>query len=292
MGEMDLERLAALVAVVSEGTFDAAARRLNITPSAVSQRIRALEDQVGRVLVTRTKPVRPTPSGTVLVRAARQIQAISDDALRELGTEGAGATVTVPLAVNADSLATWFLPALAPLRDITFDLQREDQDRTAQLLREGLVWAAVTAAAEPVPGCSVERLGTMRYRPMAAPAFAERHFGDRPTPAGLARAPVVVYDRDDRLQERYVQRHGRRRLHGARHYVPSSEAFVRAVGLGLGWGMVPDLQAGAATHDLVDLDPDGEGLGVTLYWAQPLRPAATLARVAAAVRAAAADTLR
>src|ERR1700742_2333058 len=132
MGAIDQGQLEALLAVVTEGTFDAAAHALHVTPSAVSQRIKALETRVGRVLVARTKPVGPTPSGAVLLRAARQMQALAADAVAELG-DGAGAPLAIPLAVNADSLATWLMPALAQAgSELTFDIPRADQTRTAQ----------------------------------------------------------------------------------------------------------------------------------------------------------------
>ncbi|MBK1787048.1 LysR family transcriptional regulator ArgP [Prauserella cavernicola] len=294
MMDLDPAQLRALAAAVSEGTFDAAARTLHVTPSAVSQRVKALETSVGRVLLTRTKPVRPTPSGETLLRLARQIQAVTDDVARELGDdEPAAGPRVVPLAVNADSLSTWFLPALASLGgSLVFDLHRSDQDRTADLLRQGSVMAAVTASEEPVPGCSLEKLGRMRYRPMASPAFAERWFAGGATAAELAHAPVVVFDRDDRLQEAYLRRRSRRGLQPPRHFVPGSTDFFEAVRLGLGWGMLPDLQTEHAVEgEFVDLDPRGH-LDVALYWQQWKLRSASLDAVTAAVRDAAATALR
>jgi LysR family transcriptional regulator, chromosome initiation inhibitor len=296
---IDQRQLEALSAAVAEGTFDAAARTLHVTPSAVSQRIKALETRVGRVLVTRSKPVAPTPSGAVLLRAARQMQAIAVDALGELGEsggdeDGAGAPLTIPLAVNADSLATWFVPALAPAGPgVTFDVRRADQTRTAELLRDGTVMAAVTASAEPVSGCTVRRLGRMRYRPRASSAFVERWFSAGVTAQTLAAAPVVLFDREDPLQDRYLRRRARRRLSPPRCYVPGSGAFVQAVRQGLGWGMVPDLQAAPSTGEapLVEFDA-GAVMDVPLYWQQWRRTSAALERVSAAVCAHAAAVLR
>jgi LysR family transcriptional regulator (chromosome initiation inhibitor) len=295
MMNLDLAQLEALAAAVSEGTFDAAARKLHVTPSAVSQRVKALETTVGRVLLTRAKPVRPTPSGELLLRLARQIQTVTQDVAREIGGGDQSVDpVVIPLAVNADSLATWLLPALATVGPpVTFDLHRDDQERTADLLRQGSVMAAVTASAEPVPGCTVERLGRMRYRPTASPAFATRWFPDGVTTSELSCAPVVVFDREDRLQDRYLRRRTRRRLDPPRHYVPGSGAFVEAVRLGLGWGMLPDLQIAplAAGGELLDLDPGGS-VDVGLYWQQWRLRSAALELVADAVRTAAATELR
>ncbi len=292
---IDQGQLEALLAAVTEGTFDAAARTLHVTPSAVSQRIKALETRVGRVLVTRSKPVAATPSGAVLLRAARQMQAIMTDALTELGDDTAGAPLTVPLAVNADSLATWFVEALAAAGPgLTFDLRRADETRTAELLRDGTVMAAVTASAQAVSGCTVRRLGQMRYRPRASASFVARWFADGVTAQALSAAPVILFDREDPLQDRYLRRRSRRRLSPPRCYVPGSGAFVQAVRRGLGWGMVPDLQAStddAGAAPLVEFDPRAV-IDVPLYWQQWQRSSPSLQRVNAAVRAHAAVVLR
>jgi LysR family transcriptional regulator (chromosome initiation inhibitor) len=291
---IDQGHLEALLAAVTEGTFDAAAHTLHVTPSAVSQRIKALETRVGRVLVTRSKPVVPTSSGAVLLRAARQMQAITLDVLAELGDGTSGEPVTVPLAVNADSLATWFVQALAGAGSgLTFDVRRADQTRTAELLRDGTVMAAVTASAQAVSGCTVHRLGQMRYRPRASARFVAHWFGDRVTAQALSAAPVVLFDREDPLQDQYLRRRSRRRLAPPRCYVPGSGAFVEAVRCGLGWGMVPDLQAEPAHGEeaLVEFDPRG-GIDVPLYWQQWRRSSAALERVSQVVCAHAAAALR
>src|SRR4051794_39906148 len=185
--DLDPAQLRALDATVREGTLEAAARALHVTPSAISQRLRALEMAAGRVLLVRTKPVQVTESGQVVLRLARQVALLHADIARELGSdEATGRPPSLPVAVNADSMATWVLPALAPLAgDYTFDLHRADQEHTSPLLRTGAVMAAVTTDADPVPGCSSTRLGGMRYRPMAAPALAERWFPDGATPEAL-----------------------------------------------------------------------------------------------------------
>jgi len=291
---IDQGQLEALLAVVAEGTFDAAARTLDVTPSAISQRIRALETRVGRVLLRRSKPVAVTPAGAGLLRAARQIRAITDEALNELGDQGSAGATSVSLAVNADSLATWFVEALAQAGPgLVFDLRRADQTRTAELLRDGTVMAAVTASAQPVPGCTVRRLGEMRYRPRASAAFAGRWFGSGVTPQALSLAPIVVFDREDPLQDQYMRRRARRRISPPRCYVPGSTAFVEAVRRGLGWGMVPDLQAEPMAGDapLEEFDAPA-AIDVPLFWQQWRRSSPALERVGSAVRAQARSALR
>ncbi|MGQ5634618.1 MULTISPECIES: LysR family transcriptional regulator ArgP [unclassified Streptomyces] len=292
MPDLPLDQIRTLLAVVDEGTFDAAAAALHVTPSAVSQRVKALEQRTGRVLLQRTKPVRPTDSGAVLVRYARQLARLERDAWGELGLSGAGEPTRVSVAVNADSLATWFLPALTRAPGLCFELHREDEDHTAALLREGLVMAAVTTAAEPVPGCTVRPLGRMRYLPVAAPEFTAAHLDGRSLPDALPEAPVVVFDRKDDFQDAFVRRLGRGAAGALRHLVPTSEGFLDAVAAGLGWGMVPEVQAEPllAGGRLVLLAR--EWMDATLYWQQWRLDSPALAALAEAVTATAASALR
>ncbi len=290
------ELLETLAAVVKDGTFDAAARTLHLTPSAVSQRIKALEQRVGRVLVVRTKPVRATDAGEALLRLGQQLSLLQDEALRLLGTDpDDGHPTTLPIAVNADSLATWILAPLARVaarEPVVFDLVRDDQDHTAGLLAAGTVMAAVTSAATPVPGCTSTALGRMRFRAYATPAFAARWFPDGLTAAALDRAPRIEFDRKDTLQARFSRRVARRTVDPPRHYVPASADFAVATQLGLGWAMLPaehstgPVQAG----ELVDLAP-GRHLDVPLHWQQWNLRSSLIDTVAAEVKAEAARAL-
>ena len=283
--DLDLAQLRALDATVSGGTLEAAARALHVTPSAVSQRLRALEVATGRVLLVRSKPVQVTESGRPILRLARQVALLTADAARELGADEQ--LPRLPIAVNADSAATWLLPALAPLAgEFAFDLHRADQEHTSALLRAGTVMAAVTTEAEPVPGCTATRLGGMRYRPVASPSFARRWFPEGPTAEALARAPVVVFDRDDELQHRYLRARAGD-VDPPLHLVPASADFAAAVALGWGWGMLPDQQT---TPELVELDPMGAD-DVVLHWQQWKLRSAALDRVRAAVLTAARGAL-
>ncbi|MGW8064159.1 LysR family transcriptional regulator ArgP [Streptomyces ziwulingensis] len=293
--DLPLEQVRTLLAVVDEGTFDAAAAALHVTPSAVSQRVKALEQRTGRVLLLRTKPVRATDSGAVLVRLARQMIRLERDAYAELGLSGAGEPTRVSVAVNADSLATWFLGALTrvpPEPRLCFELRREDEDHTAALLREGVVMAAVTSSPDPVPGCTVQRLGRMRYLPCAEPGFAARHL-DGPLRQSLGEAPVVVFDRRDDFQDGFARRFGHDGASAVRHHVPTSEGFAEAVAAGLGWGMVPEPQARPLLRSgrLVAFAPDLP-VDVSLYWQQWRLDSPALATVAGAVVSAAARALR
>ena len=288
--DLDLAQLRALDATVREGTLEAAARALHVTPSAISQRLRALEVATGRILLVRTKPVRVTESGQAVLRLARQVDLLTADVARELGGDPSPERVpTLPIAVNADSMATWVLPALAPLAgEVSFDLYREDQEHTSALLRAGTVMAAITTEAEPLPGCSATRLGGMRYRPMAAPDVAARWFPDGATDEALRRAPVVVFDRKDDLQHVYLRRRLGPDADPPAHHVPASADFLAAIELGFGWGMVLDLQQPGG--ELVELDPDG-AVDVVLHWQQWKLRSPSLDRVREAVQQAARERL-
>ncbi|MFZ4153653.1 LysR family transcriptional regulator ArgP [Streptomyces pseudogriseolus] len=296
MEDLPLDLVRTLLAVVDEGTLDAAAAALHVTPSAVSQRVKALEQRTGRVLLLRTRPVRPTESGEVLVRLARQVARLERDAYAELGLSDAGEPTRVSVAVNADSLATWFLDALvrlpAPSR-LCFELRREDESHTAALLREGTVMAAVTSSPDPVPGCSVRRLGAMRYLPVAHPQFAAELLTE-PLEESVAAAPVVVFDRRDDFQDRFVRRltGGRRGAGTWRHHVPTSEGFAEAVAAGLGWGMVPEAQAVPLLRaGRVTVFAPNRAVDAPLYWQQWKLDSPALATVADAVMDAAAGAL-
>lgn len=291
MDTIDLAQLSALASVLDEGSFDAAAVSLHLTPSAVSQRIKALERSAGQVLVRRGRPAAPTPAGETYLRLARQLSTLVEEARREIGDRG-GRPV-VPLAVNADSLATWVLPALATVADVVgFDIRREDQAHTTELLRAGTVMAAITSEAEPVQGCRSTRLGRMRYRPVAAPTFVDQWFDGGVNAETLAQAPVVVFDRKDHLQDDYLRRVTRRPINPPRHYVPSSADYAEAIRLGLGWGTLPRQQYAAleATGDLVVFDT-GRHVDVTLYWQQWSLHTQALDAVAEAIGSAAASAL-
>ncbi|TWG07400.1 LysR family transcriptional regulator ArgP [Saccharopolyspora dendranthemae] len=290
--DLPVDHARTLLAVVDGGTLDAAAAALHVTPSAVSQRIKALEQRTGRVLLIRSKPVQLTESGQVVVRFARQLARMEQDVAGELGMSGSGVTSTLPIAVNADSLSTWFVPALAQVGDqarICFELHRADEGHTTALLREGRVMAAVTSTPDPVQGCSVRKLGHMRYLACVAPS----RMGERSLAQVLDEVPVLIFDKHDDLQDAFARKLTRGRgAGGPRHFVPSSEGFVDAIVVGLGWGMVPRVQAAPLLRSgaVVDIAPD-RGVDVPLYWQQWKLDSPALAAVAQAVRASAAAEL-
>ena len=263
---MDLNpaQLDALVAIADHGSFEAAARQLRITPSAVSQRIRALESATGQVLISRGTPCRPTPHGEWLVRLGRQTRLLYDEASQALAE---AAAVDLPVAVNADSLTGWFHEVLAEIArwdGVAITLHVEDETHSAELLRSGEVLAAVTSDPAPVQGCSARPLGALRYLPAAAPWFADRWRRDGSP--DWAAMPTVIFGAKDDLQYRMLRRHGVGGTPTVVHQVPASSDFYQAVRVGLGWGMLPRTQADADLTDghLALLSPDV--IDVPLYW--------------------------
>ena len=266
----DTRKGEALLAVIDSGSFEQAAARLHLTPSAISQRISAMEAEMGMPLIIRGKPCRATPAGQRLVQYLRRSRLLEDEFMADSAGSQTG-FLSVALAVNNDTLATWLLPGLAQFliaQHILLDMSLDDQDHTYTLLSQGLALAGVSSEAQPMRGCDVQALGTMRYRLMASAAFAARWF-----PHGLQReaarvAPLMQFDRKDTLQSNFLlQEFGLPQGSYPSHYMPASEAFVNAVRLGLGYGMIPEAQYGSMfeTGGLVDLAPD-KPVDVMLYW--------------------------
>lgn len=294
---LDYASLAALAAVVREGSFERAAQSLNVTPSAISQRIRLLEERVGCALVIRGQPCEPTATGRHLCHHVDRVRLLEHElqqALPEL-EPGGGGPVPLPIAVNADSLETWIAPAIAAYaaeQPVLMEVVVDDQDHTTEWLRNGAVLAAVTASARPAPGCNSRPLGSMRFVAAASPAFAQRYFADGVRVASLAAAPSLVFNRKDELQARWVRRQCHRYVELPRHMLPSSHAFVTASLAGMGWGM--HAYALVAGHlkkgTLVELVPDTP-LDVPLYWQYARVASALLDGLGRKIDAAARGTL-
>lgn len=296
---LDTHLLATLAAVVREGSFDRAARALHVTPSAVSQRVRQLEERVGTVLVVRGQPCTATEAGTRLCRHAETVALMEADLRHDLPTlapaGAAPARGTLRVAVNADSLGSWFVDALAAFAEdgsTLVDVQVDDQDHTTQWLQRGQVLAAVTSVAQPVQGCKSRKLGALRYLATASPAFMARWFAAGVHADTLAQAPSLVFDHKDRLQEQWVRRLLRRELLLPAHRVPATQAFVGAALAGLGWGMNPEplVRHHLAAGRLVELQP-GRPLDVVLHWQVAQLPLPALDRLTQQVLAVAQRSL-
>ncbi len=276
---LDYALVNAIAAVVREGSFERAARSLSITPSALSQRVKLLEERIGAVLIVREKPSRATEVGQRLVRHAELVGLLEHDLqaalVGKVPRAAARGPVAAPapllrVAVNADSLGTWFVQALCSFaadEHALLDVAVDDQDHTADWLRRGEVLAAVTATAAPVQGCRSHALGRLRYVATASPGFVARHFAAGVNAATLAHAAMLVYNAKDRLQERFLRQVTRREFKPPSHRLPSTQAFVDAALGGLGWGMnpLPLVREHLAAGRLVELLP-ARPVDVVLHW--------------------------
>lgn len=296
---IDHAQLRALAAVIREGSFERAAAALNVTASAVSQRIKALEERVGKLLVKRTTPAQATAEGRVLVQLAEQTALLERDAFERIGISDADLPrASLAVAVNHDSMETWFPEAalaFAKVSSTTLDLHIEDQDHTAALLRQGAVLGAVTTLAEPVQGCQIHALGSIRYAATCTPEFHARHFSRGVTAQALAQAPVLVFNRKDDMQARYAQRlaGSPRPLDAPTWWIPSTRAFVHANLGGLGWTMNPlplvrrHLESGRLVYVKARAWED-----VPLYWQHWKGEVASMAQLTRAVLDASAALVR
>lgn len=294
---LDYSALSALSAVVREGSFERAARAMNVTPSAISQRIRLLEERTGCTLVVREQPCRATEVGRRLCQHLDRVRLLEQDlggAVPALVPEGI-ARVPLPVAVNADSLATWFAPAVATFAAeamVLMEIAVDDQDHTAEWLRSGAVLAAVTGSSRAAAGCDSRPLGSMRYLPAASPDFMARYFSDGVGAGSLARAPSLVFNAKDELQARWAQRLCHRHVELPRHVLPSSQAFVTATLAGMGWGLHPEALIAPHLKDgsLVELVPTTP-LDVPLHWQHARAASAVLDGLTQQLVAAARSTL-
>ncbi|MES2260154.1 MAG: LysR family transcriptional regulator ArgP [Pseudomonadota bacterium] len=293
---LDTRQSEALLAIIDSGSFEQAATLLHISPSAVSQRVSAMESAIGAPLIIRSRPCRPTSAGQRLVQYLRRSKLLEDEFLSDMEQEDAR-PLSLALAVNNDTLATWLLPGLAPFlirEQIMLDISLDDQDHTYTLLERGLALAAVSTEPQAMRGCVVEPLGVMRYRMLAAPEFIRRWFPDGLTREAARKAPMMVFDRKDMLQASFMQReYGLPAGSYPCHYIPANEAFLHAIRLGLGYGMVPEQQYGELSDNsgLHDLAP-GKYTDVALHWHSWRVQSPKLERLSAEVIATAHRVLR
>ncbi len=267
---LDYALLSALAAVIRTGSFEQAAQQLNVTASAISQRIKLLEERIGTVLVVRGQPCLATEAGQRLCQHVEQV-ALLESSLRQSlpGLQPETQSVTLRIAVNADSLATWFVPAMAETQGFLFDLVLDDQDHSADWLRRGEVVAAITSHGKPIQGCNCHPLGALRYIATASPAFMERWFAEGFNEESAAHAPCLVFNRKDRLQTLWLKQVFGKEIQAPPHWLPATQAFVDASVAGLGWGMNPEplVEEHLRTGRLVALKPSLP-MDVPLFWQQ------------------------
>ena len=301
MSTFDPDALECLAAIVEEGGFERAAVRLSVTQSAVSQRLRSLEVQVGAVLIVRSRPLRATSAGRLLLKHALQMRLLRADLERDLkdlapGASGSGGEQErISIAINADSIATWALPALNGLarQGLGLEIITDDQDFTLEWLREGRVLGCVSTVKQALRSCRLVPLGAMRYVAVAEAGYAAAHCPEGLSPHNFRSVPFIAFNRKDDLQSEFVGRaFGLKRVALSQLYVPSSEGQVRAVLAGWGASVLPQLQVREQLRSgqLVDIAP-GQLLPVELYWHCWNLDSVVLDALTGALTAAAAVTL-
>jgi LysR family transcriptional regulator (chromosome initiation inhibitor) len=300
MRNFDTDALECLAAIVEEGGFERAATRLSITQSAVSQRLRALEAQVGTVLLVRSRPVKPTTAGRLLIKHAMQMRLLRADLegdLQELtpGLASNREDERIAIAVNADSIATWVLPALrsAVLSGLPLEIITDDQDFTHEWLREGQVLGCVTTLDNALRGCKVQFLGAMDYVAVASAEYAVQNCPQGLNAHNFRQIPFVAFNRKDDLQAEFVSKAlGLKRVSLNQRFVPSSEGQVHAVRDGWGASALPHMlvKPRIASGELVNLCP-GAVVSVPLYWHCWNLHSAVIDRLTAALQVGAQQSL-
>jgi len=290
--QFDAHHLSALAAVLRRGSFELAAADLAVTPSAISQRIKALEDRVGAPLVKRGSPCSGTKAGLRLAKHAEDVGLLEGQLSRDLALEGGPGPVRLRIAVNADSLAAWFVPAMDAVSDVLFDLVIDDEDHSADWLRRGEVSAAITSTGKPAAGCDAISLGSLNYVATASPAFMKKWFAEGVTSATLDKAPCLTFNAKDAMQRTWLVENIGQRVSPPTHFLPSTQAFVEAARAGMGWGMNPEplVRGHIRNARLVPLLAN-TGLSVPLTWQVSRIMAPALESVTAAVRKAASKVL-
>lgn len=294
--QFDPKKNQALLAVIETGSFELAAKKLHLTASAISQRIQAMEEECGFPLVVRARPCRATLAGKKILLYLQRSRWLENEFRAELSSSSDG-WLSIPIAVNNDSLGTWLLPGLTDFlqaQRILLDITVDDQAHTHTLLEEGLALAGISSQSETIRGCVAEPLGIMRYRLLATPVFKQRWFPEGLTASAARQAPLLVFDRKDLLQWTLLEHElGVQREALPCHYVPGSEPFLQAVTLGIGYGLLPELQARSALElgQFVELAPHAP-TDVMLYWHRWRVQSPKLESLSAAIRAAAREWLR
>ncbi len=268
---LDYKHIEALAKVIQEGGFERAAQALFLTQSAVSQRVRQLEESSGQILISRTTPPQPTSAGKALLKHYQQVKLLEEGLSSELTASSALKATTLTIGINADSLAHWFITAIDPIlqkMDVLIDLRVDDQEQTHNYLRKGEVVGCVSTEAKAMQGCLVEKLGTMNYRLLATPDFIERWFPDGLSLEDAGQAPAVIFNRKDRLHFQFFEQYlGQAPKSLAAHFIPAPDQFLQLITNGNSYGMVPDWQGTELleSKQLKEILP-GATLQLNLYW--------------------------
>jgi len=268
---LDNNLLEAFGLVLDCGGFEKAAKSLFISQSAVSQRIKQLEDYMGQVLIVRTSPPRATSAGRQLFKHYKQVKCLENEILSNVLSGAKNKYTVLTIGVNADSLATWFYDIISEFtikNNVLINIIVDDQDETRKLLKDGEVVGCISASNELIQGCSYHYLGSMQYSFAANKNFCQKWFGNGVSYDSAADAPTVMFNTKDNLHYKLFKNIFQKiPPEFNTHYMPSPERLLDAVLSGLGYGAVPNMQADKyfKNGELVDIFP-GVYIDVNLYW--------------------------
>lgn len=286
MSRIDYDALTILAAVVHEGSFEAAAKSLAVTQSAVSQRIRQLEEKVGVLLVVRGRPCLPTDAGLQFCRHVEQVTLLQQELAERMRAFVGGAdaqAATVRIAVNNDSLATWF-PSLIKRATqelgIRFDILPDDQEHTEVSLKSGDALAVITTLETPVQGCRRISLGSMDYIAVASPELLQNQFSKGVSLETLRQSTCLSFNRKDTIQDQWMQLCFGGSVPVSSHFVPSYEGYLTCCLNGVGWGLVPAI-AGLpfVSRGELELLSPGKEVRVSLHWQASMQSSEILRRL-------------
>ena len=266
---LDHKEMETLIAIVDGQSFDNAARHLHISPGAVSQRIKSLENRIGHSVLVRSTPPKATEVGKQILSYARRMLLLQNEMNLALKHDKDSDSLSLAIAVNHDSLSCWFMDVLDQFSDrpnLCFDIRTSNTVSTQALLKSGEVIAAITSKANHIGGCKTRYLGQLEYLPVCSQLYCDHYFKNGIGKEQLASAPVAIFDRDDDLVDRYLSTHGAERKQHRTHYLPSSHALLDAVTRGNAWTMLPKLliEEHLRSSALIPLSPDS--IFVELYW--------------------------
>lgn len=258
MQKIDYKLIRLLDLVIKEQGFEKAASKLNITQSAVSQRIKSLENDFGELLVTRTLPPKPTELGKKLLKLLYHVNLMEQDIFDNGGVN----IETIPLAINADSLATWFLPSIQSVLDdanLRLDIRIDDETRTLDHLISGNAVGAISTYNKPIINGKCDYIGSLDYILAGTEEFAKKYFPKGVTKESLLKAPVVSFCQNIDQHHIFLQQHFEI-IPGnlVSHIVPSSEAYIKMILQSSACCMIPKQQIAAELNDnkIINLVPD------------------------------------
>lgn len=268
---LDYKLLQAFASVVQEGGFEKAAAVIHITQSAISQRVKQLEEQFGQILLLRTNPPVPTPAGKSVLKLYHQVKHLEEDLRLALEPDEKNQFISIPIGVNADTLDTWFYDAVEPFlkkEKVVLDLSVDDQENTHRFLRDGKVLGCISIRETAIQGCNISHIGDIFYRLLAAPSYIKKWFPEGVTFEALKKAPAICFTRRDELNVKLFNQIFKTTPKGMPiHYAPTSVMFINLLKNGIGYGVLPDQQSKELidSGSIVDLFP-GDAVCVRLFW--------------------------